>query len=194
MDTTDHQKHKHSEPASTSSSDSLSLAKPIVKSKHWEAIFDPTLSTYYFHNSVTNQTQFDHPDEVLVSPVSPSSHFKHRTISTNDASASTATESIPEYRRSFGFSLKRTLSPKFLHNDKNDVKVAQSPVHEQEAASFSIDKVRVTSPETHVVSPRSVSPSCESQLDGTVDEDVLEFQRQLELEMRDYECERIRNK
>lgn len=73
-------------------------AKPVVNSPDWEIRYDPTLSEYYYVNTKTNESQFDHPDEVL----SPLDEVPSQSNS-------------GEHRKLFrSCSLKRTISPRLL--------------------------------------------------------------------------------
>lgn len=80
----------------------------------WEVRYDSNLGQYYFYNHTTNESQFDHPDEVNKSPLSsPSTGFFHH----KDTDSTMATGKRGSF---FSTSLKRTLSPKYLFHSSNN--------------------------------------------------------------------------
>lgn len=138
----------------STSADSLNM-KPIVKSPDWAIMYDPTLSVYYYVNNKTNETQFDHPDEVISPTASP-------TLNSDSTNYDT------DHRKLFSTNLKRTLSPRFFLSHSNDDKKSSSP-------RDSLDQIPKT-----------------STYNDDLDEDAEEFRKQLELELKNYECERLK--
>jgi hypothetical protein len=99
------------------SESSISTAKPVVSSPDWEIRYDPTLSEYYYINTKTSETQFDHPDEVISPLASPI------TTSTLES----------DHRKIFkGCALKRTISPRFFGHGKKSPSQGPTPRTEPE--------------------------------------------------------------
>lgn len=154
------------------SAESMNM-KPKVKSPDWSIRYDPTLSVYYYVNEKTNEIQFDHPDEV----VSPTASPITKQDSLNNSSAFYDTD----HRKIFSTSLKRTLSPKFFSNN-NSNKHTRSKSNSPRASS----EIKQSS---NTIPKNSIG----TLADDDMDEDVEEFRKQLELEMKTYECERLRS-
>lgn len=95
--------------------------KPVVSSPDWTIRYDPMLAEYYYVNELTNETQFDHPDEV----VSPLGSSPATTATTRSREASLD----PEHRKVFkSLGLVRTISPSFLYKRGNsEAKGGTSP-------------------------------------------------------------------
>lgn len=162
---------------SSISDNDVTNLKPKVKSPDWSIRYDPTLSVYYYVNDKTNEIQFDHPDEV----VSPTASPKIKTDPFNNNPSSYDTD----HRKIFSTSLKRTLSPKFFSsiNTSSSEKYLK-PRSKPQSPRDSID---VQSKSTTLIPNKSEAD------DSEMDEDVEEFRKQLELEMKTYEIERLRS-
>jgi len=165
-----------------SSSDSSLNTKPIVKSPNWSIRYDPSLSVYYYVNEKTNEIQFDHPDEVVSPTESPISETNNNSTGFYDTD-----------HKKFSTSLKRSLSPRFLshshsfghHSNKSN---SQSPRSSIDHTKEELINGKLNIPK----SSKAVDNTNEMMKDET-DEDVEEFRKQLELEMKSYECERLRS-
>ncbi|CCH43915.1 hypothetical protein BN7_3470 [Wickerhamomyces ciferrii] len=146
--------------------------KPIVKSSDWSIRYDPTLSVYFYVNDKTNETQFDHPDEVVSPVVSP--------ILENADSVMNSSGNDTDHKNIFSTSLKRTFSPKLFTSSYNKFD-ERKPQKVPSRSSFEMSST-----------PKS---SFRNSKDGgdDEDEDIEEFRKQLELEMKSYECERLRS-
>lgn len=147
--------------ASASGASSGVTAMPIVSSPGWEIRYDPTLSEYYYVNALTNETQFDHPDEVL----SPLDSPIGTTQKAQEPSMLVGSPGTSEHRKLFkGCALKRTISPRLFQAKRSSSPTPKTAV---------LMDIPTTEPDD--------------------DQDVEEFRRMLDLEMKNYEVERLRN-
>ncbi|KAH3674674.1 hypothetical protein WICMUC_003090 [Wickerhamomyces mucosus] len=155
----------------------------------WEVQYDSNLSKYYFVNLITQESQFDHPDEVIKSPTSSNSYNSDNNNNSNyyyDTGIN-STGSSPINKTNHGFNLKRTLSPKslFSHNHDKHSKPNIYNNNHTSGVSTSMNK-------SYSYSNDNNKYYTNLNLNED-DEDIKEFKKQLQLEMYNYEMERLKN-
>lgn len=150
--------------STTTSTTTSTMTKPVVQSPDWVIRYDPSLSVYYYINTRTNEAQFDHPDEVVASPLS--------SPITPSCDNYNSPDEHRKLLRSSSNALRRTFSPKRLGMDGG----VCSGKKKNNRSHHSGEKL--SDAETELNKEKD-------------DEDVAEFKKEFDLEIQRYENERL---